>query len=58
MTAELESLNLDGVEIEILERRLELAAPGDGCTADCFIHCNPNVVVCVPNCGCNDDGWG
>ena len=48
---EMESLNLDELDIEGLERRLELAAmaTGPGCTSDCIANCGTN---------CNADvGW-
>jgi hypothetical protein len=44
MQNEMESLNLDELDIEGLERRLELAAmaAASGCTGDCIANCGTN----------------
>ena len=43
MSDEMESLNLDDLDVEGLERRLEMASAVSGCTAD----------ICVQDCGNN-----
>jgi hypothetical protein len=52
---EMESLNLDELDLTELERRLELAVTGPSCPAN-GTGCEGNVVSCNPNCSCNDDG--
>lgn len=70
MSHEMESLNLEELDIEELEHRLELAAAGtsglidgcsendggSGCTTDCTNNTNTCVGLCTNLCGANCPG--